>query len=631
MIQYSWLIPVMPALAYAFIIFFTRRSKALSAAISILTMAACFCLSVGVFFEIAQRDPSQPLPNLTWTWLSVPPWDAHVGILIDHLSVNMLLVVTLISLLVQIYSLGYMHDDERFSTYYSYLSLFTASMLVLVVSNNYLQIFIGWELVGLCSYLLIGFWYFKPEAANACKKAFVVNRIGDMGFLMGVITIGMMFQTFDFAKVQELLTQEIAKGTFQGNHYIAGIAILLFCGAVGKSAQFPLHVWLPDAMEGPTPVSALIHAATMVAAGVYMVARTYSIFSADPWSMTVVAWVGGFTAIFAASIALAQDDIKRILAYSTLSQLGYMIMSLGAGGYTSGMFHLTTHACFKALLFLGAGSVIHGVHNQDIWKMGGLWNKMKITAATFLIANLAISGIPPFAGFFSKDAILDAVHESTVPGHEILYYAAVFTAFLTAFYMFRLFFVVFLGEPRDHHAYDHAHESPLTMTGPLMVLALLSICVGWLNWPGLDYYSKFVFFGPGSPEGASSFIQLLTQSWLSLLVALLGIGLSAAFYYFKVFSAENAAQQFRPIYLLLKNKYYFDEMYGWFVDKIVFGIASIFQWFDDVVVDDGMVDGTGWFTRKSGGLMSLTQTGYVQNYALVIFGAVAVIYLLVSF
>ena len=631
MIQYSWLIPVMPALAYAVIIFFTRRSKSLSAAISILTMAACFCLSIGVFFEITQRDPSQPLPNLTWTWLSVPPWDAHVGVLIDHLSVNMLLVVTLISLLVQIYSLGYMHEDERFSTYYSYLSLFTASMLVLVVSNNYLQIFIGWELVGLCSYLLIGFWYFKPEAANACKKAFVVNRIGDMGFLMGVITIGMMFQTFDFAKVQELLSQEIAKGTFQGNHYIAGIAILLFCGAVGKSAQFPLHVWLPDAMEGPTPVSALIHAATMVAAGVYMVARTYSIFSADPWSMTVVAWVGGFTAIFAASIALAQDDIKRILAYSTLSQLGYMIMSLGAGGYTSGMFHLTTHACFKALLFLGAGSVIHGVHNQDIWKMGGLWNKMKITAATFLIANLAISGIPPFAGFFSKDAILDAVHESTVPGHEILYYAAVFTAFLTAFYMFRLFFVVFLGEPRDHHAYDHAHESPLTMTGPLMFLAFLSICIGWLNWPGLDYYSKFVFFGPGSPEGASSFLQLLAQSWLSLLVALLGIGLSAAFYYFKVFSAENVAQQFRPIYLLLKNKYYFDEMYGWFVDKIVFGIASIFHWFDEVVVDDGMVDGTGWFTRKSGGLMSLTQTGYVQNYALVIFGAVAVIYLLVSF
>jgi NADH-quinone oxidoreductase subunit L len=631
MIQYSWLIPVMPALAYAVIIFFTRRSKTLSAAISILTMAACFCLSVGVFFEITQRDPSQPLPNLTWTWLSIPPWDAHVGVLIDHLSVNMLLIVTLISLLVQIYSLGYMNDDERFSTYYSYLSLFTASMLVLVVSNNYLQIFIGWELVGLCSYLLIGFWYFKPEAANACKKAFVVNRIGDMGFLMGVITIGMMFQTFDFAKVQELLSQELAKGTFQGNHYIAGIAILLFCGAVGKSAQFPLHVWLPDAMEGPTPVSALIHAATMVAAGVYMVARTYNIFSADPWSMTVVAWVGGFTAIFAASIALAQDDIKRILAYSTLSQLGYMIMSLGAGGYTSGMFHLTTHACFKALLFLGAGSVIHGVHNQDIWKMGGLWEKMRITATTFLIATLAISGIPPFAGFFSKDAILDAVHESTVPGHEILYCAGVFTAFLTAFYMFRLFFVVFLGEPRDHHAYDHAHESPLTMTGPLMFLAFLSICVGWLNWPGLDYYSKFVFFGPGSPEGASSFIQLLAQSWLSLLVALIGIGLSAAFYFFKAFSAEKVAQQFQPVYLLLKNKYYIDEIYGWFVDKIVFGIATIFQWFDEVVVDDGMVDGTGWVTRKSGGVMRLTQTGYVQNYALVIFGAVAVIYLLVSF
>ncbi len=297
MIQYSWLIPVMPALAYAVIILFTRRSKTLSAGISILTMVACFILSIGILLEFVKRDPTQPLPNLTWTWLQVPPWNAHVGVLIDPLCINMLLVVTLVSLLVQIYSLGYMHDDERFSVYYSYLSLFSASMLLLVVANNYLQIFIGWELVGLCSYLLIGFWFFKPEAADACKKAFIVNRIGDMGFIMGVITIGMVFQTFDFAEVQKLVTQGLADHTYQTT-FIAGIALLLFCGAVGKSAQFPLHVWLPDAMEGPTPVSALIHAATMVAAGVYMVARTYTLFSADPLSMTVVAWVGGFTALF---------------------------------------------------------------------------------------------------------------------------------------------------------------------------------------------------------------------------------------------------------------------------------------------------------------------------------------------
>jgi len=458
----------------------------------------------------------------------------------------------------------------------------------------------------------------------------VVNRVGDMGFLMGVVTIGMTFQTFDFAQVQDLVAKGLADHTLASG-YVAGIAILLFCGAMGKSAQFPLHVWLPDAMEGPTPVSALIHAATMVAAGVYMVARTYNIFSADPLSMTVVAYVGCFTAIFAATIALAQDDIKRILAYSTLSQLGYMIMSLGVGGYTSGMFHLTTHACFKALLFLGSGSVIHAVHNQDIWKMGGLSKKMKITTLTFAIGTLAIAGIPPLAGFFSKDAILDAVKDSTIPHHEILYFAAVFTAFLTAFYMFRLFFVVFTGEARDHHAHDHAHESPITMTAPLMILAVLSVVVGWLNWPGVDAYSKFVHYGEVHLEGPSNIMQLIAQSWLSIVVATAGILLSALFYYWRVFSAEKMAQTFRPIYLLLKNKYYVDEFYGWLVDNLLFGLASVLKWFDEEVVDDGMVDGSGWVARKMGGLLSLTQTGYVQNYALVVFGAVAVIFLLVSF
>jgi NADH-quinone oxidoreductase subunit L len=630
MIQYSWLIPAMPALAYVLITIFTKRSRVLSASISVLTMTACFGLSVGVLLDLLKLDPANRLVTFGATWLRISPWQANVGVLIDPLSVNMLLIVTFISLLVQIYSLGYMHDDERFSTYYSYLSLFTSSMLLLVVSNNYLQIFVGWELVGLCSYLLIGFWYFKPEAANAAKKAFVVNRIGDMGFLMGVVTIGMVFQTFDFAQVKDLVAQGLANHTLASG-YVAGIAILLFCGAVGKSAQFPLHVWLPDAMEGPTPVSALIHAATMVAAGVYMVARTYNLFSADPMSMTIVAWVGGFTAIFAASIALAQDDIKRILAYSTLSQLGYMIMSLGVGGYTSGMFHLTTHACFKALLFLGSGSVIHSLHEQNIWKMGGLSKKMKITTWTFAIGTLAIAGIPPLAGFFSKDAILDAVRDSTIWHHEILYYTSVFTAFLTAFYMFRLFFVVFTGEARDKHSFDHAHESPISMTGPLMLLAFLSVVVGWLNWPGVDAYSKFVYYGNLHLDGATSFIQLLAQSWLSIVVAIAGITLSAIFYYWQIFSSEKVATTFKPIYLLLKNKYYFDEFYGWIVDNILFGLSTVLKWFDDEVVDDGMVDGTGWVARKMGGLLSLTQTGYVQNYALVVFGAVAVIFLLVSF
>jgi NADH-quinone oxidoreductase subunit L len=308
-----------------------------------------------------------------------------------------------------------------------------------------------------------------------------------------------------------------------------------------------------------------------------------------------------------------------------------MIMSLGVGGYTSGMFHLTTHACFKALLFLGSGSVIHSLHEQNIWKMGGLWKKMKITTWTFAIGTLAIAGIPPLAGFFSKDAILDAVRGSTIWHHEILYYSAVFTAFLTAFYMFRLFFVVFTGEARDKHSFDHAHESPISMTGPLMLLAFLSVVVGWLNWPGVDAYSKFVYYGDLHLDGATSFIQLLTQSWLSIVVATAGITLSAFFYYWRILSSEKVATKFKPIYLLLKNKYYFDEFYGWIVDNVLFGLSTVLKWFDDEVVDDGMVDGTGWVARKMGGLLSLTQTGYVQNYALVVFGAVAVIFLLVSF
>jgi NADH-quinone oxidoreductase subunit L len=347
--------------------------------------------------------------------------------------------------------------------------------------------------------------------------------------------------------------------------------------------------------------------------------------------MTVVAYIGCFTALFAASIALAQDDIKRILAYSTLSQLGYMVMALGVGGYTSGMFHLTTHACFKALLFLAAGSVIHAVHNQDIWKMGGLWGKLKITGTTFFIANLAIAGIPPFAGFFSKDAILEAVHESTIPGHHILYYSAMFTAFLTAFYMFRLFFVVFTGHPRDHHAHDHAHESPLNMTAPLMILAVLSISVGWLNWPGHFAYSHFLQQGEGHHLGPETFGQLLSSAWMSLLAAVVGITLAALFYGWKTFSADKMAETFRPVYLLLKNKYYVDELYALFVKRIVFGFATVCHWFDEKVVDDGMVDGTGWITRKSGALLRYTQTGSVQNYALVIFASVAILYLWASF
>ncbi len=626
MIQYAWLIPALPAFTYVFITLFTRNHKALSAVLSILTMGVCLVLSVGILLQLLGLDPSSRISAFL------------------HLAGNLPLVGPGRG---PDRSLERQHaggGDPRFAVgsnlfpgdtcmrtrashpIISYLSLFTASMLVLVLSTSFLQIVRGLGTGG--ALFLSSDRVLVPQARGGgrLQKGFHRQPGRGHGLPHGGHHHRHGFPDLRFRPGPTLVISEGLAHHTLPSLYVAGIALLLFGGAVGKSAQFPLHVWLPDAMEGPTPVSALIHAATMVAAGVFMVARTYLLFSADPTAMTAVAWTGGFTAIFAATIALAQDDIKRILAYSTLSQLGYMILALGAGGYTQGMFHLTTHACFKALLFLGAGSVIHGLHNQDIWKMGGLAKKMKITAFTFAVATLAIAGIFPLAGFFSKDAILDVVRESTVPGHEILYAAAVFTAFLTAFYMFRLFFVVFTGEPRDPHAHEHAHESPLSMTGPLMVLALLSICVGWLNYPGFDGYSKFLHYGNSAPA-----VFDWTMGWVSVGIAFLGIGLAACFYYFKIFSAEKMAQTFRPIYLLLKNKYYVDEFYGWLVKKVVFGLATLFTWFDDNVVDDGMVDGLGWTAAKMGGFFRLTQTGYVQNYALVIFGAVSLIFLFVSF
>ena len=385
-----------------------------------------------------------------------------MGILVDPLASLMLVIVTAVSLLVQIYSLGYMKGDPGFGRFFAYLSLFSFSMLTLVLADNFILLYMGWELVGLCSYLLIGFWYQKPEAASAAKKAFVVNRVGDFGFLIGILVLSILAGTLSF----DGATRFIAGGGLSGAQ-VTLIALLLFCGAIGKSGQFPLHVWLPDAMEGPTPVSALIHSATMVAAGVFMVARLYGIFMASADALRLIASLGAFTAVFAALIALAQDDIKRILAYSTISQLGYMMLALGVGGYAAGVFHLTTHAAFKTLLFLGAGSVIHAVGTNDIWKMGGLGRRMPVTAITFFIAVLAIAGIFPLSGFWSKDEILQAARAS---GHPELYVPALVTVFLTAFYMARLFFVAFAGESRSE---SHAHESPVVMTVPLVILGLL--------------------------------------------------------------------------------------------------------------------------------------------------------------
>jgi NADH-quinone oxidoreductase subunit L len=567
-----------------------------------------------------------------------------MGIYIDPLTAVMLMVVTIVASLVQIYSLGYMHGDPRFARYYAYLSLFTFSMLGLVLAGTYILMFVFWELVGLTSYLLIGFWFEKKIAADAGKKAFITTKIGDLGFLAGLMILIFAVGTASLPELNFMIFNgELAESSI----WLVGVAgILMFAGAVGKSAQFPLHVWLPDAMEGPTPVSALIHAATMVAAGVYLTARMMGIILVSETMMYVVASIGAFTAFLAASIGLVQNDIKRVLAYSTVSQLGYMIMALGLAGYTAGTFHLMTHAFFKALLFLAAGSVIHAVHTNDIQNMGGLNSKMKVTSLTFLIAALSISGIFPLSGFWSKDEIFAVALGS---GQYVFLGVGVLVAFMTAFYMFRLYFMTFTGQPRDHHAYEHAHESPKSMTVPLMILAVLSVCVGWWGIPWLtNGYSSFVYFG--AVHHAAPNIALMLGSFI---VAGSGIGLAYLMYYKGAISPVRMAARFKPIYTFLFNKWYFDELYMativnptyrlseflfkfdlWVIDGIVNGagrltlfLSWIHERFDTFVVD-GAVNGTGHVSMFFGRNIRRIQTGQLQTYALVVFfGAVVFIFI----
>jgi NADH-quinone oxidoreductase subunit L len=558
----------------------------------------------------------------------------------------MLIVVTTVGACVEIYSVGYMHNDPRFSRFFAYLSLFLFSMLGLVVANNFFMIFIFWELVGLTSYLLIGFWFEKKSAADACKKAFITTRMGDLGFLIGLFLIGIYFGTFNYGGVFDKVQMGIIPAGV-----LTAAAIFVFCGAVGKSAQWPLHVWLPDAMEGPTPVSALIHAATMVAAGVYLVARSMPLFVGSAEASMVVAIIGLITSFMAASIGLVQNDIKRVLAYSTVSQLGYMIMALGLYGYDTalghhspgfyaGTFHLYTHAFFKGLLFLGAGSVIHAVHTNDIQEMGGLFGKMKTTAITFMIASASIAGIPPFSGFFSKDEIV-----ATALHHPVFFVGTLAIAFMTAFYMWRLCFLTFWVKPRDQHRYDHAHESPKNMTYPLVFLAVLSICAGWVGVPGWfegPGFSAFVYHGEAYYPHFSLILGLVAT-----LVAGGGIYLAYLMYYKKSISAEAMAEKFRPLYKLLYNKYYFDEIYQkiiidptmaiagfmWKFDaRVVDGAVNgtgwltikwsdIKEWFDTWIVD-GAVNGCGWVVRQGANILCLLQTGSMQFYTLFILALV---------
>ncbi len=597
-----------PLAAAALITLFFQKYKRLSAALSIGAILLSFLFSLGLFG--AMVTGGKAIGPATIKWLLVGDLvKIEFGAMIDHLSVLMLLVVTGVGSAIHIYSLGYMKGDPGFSRYFACMSLFTFSMLGIVLANNFIQMFIFWELVGVSSYLLIGYWFERPSAAEAGKKAFLVNRVGDFGMMLGILLLWSYTGTFNFAEIEKFL------GAPGGSALPLGlIGTLIFCGAVGKSAQFPLHVWLPDAMEGPTPVSALIHAATMVAAGVYMLCRVSFLILPSETALHLIAWIGGITAIMAATIAIAQNDIKRILAYSTLSQLGYMVMAVGLGGPTQAMFHLTTHAFFKALLFLGAGSVIIALHHeQDIWKMGGLWKKTPITFWTFLIGTLALAGVWPLAGFYSKDEILlMAMHKST-----LLFIIGTTTAFLTAYYMGRECFVVFFGKPRDHHAFEHAHESPWVMTLPLVFLAILSVVGGWFG-------AVPHFLDPHAE------VEHSNLGYALLLVPLAGFLVAAKIYWKAEPSDTPVKAALGKLWTLVENKYYFDELYLWVVKYLQGTIATVCEWFDRWILQRLGIGGLSVGTGLLGKTVRLLQTGSVSGYAFLVgLGVTVIIYYVV--
>jgi len=534
-----------------------------------------------------------------WEWLSVHTVTLTMGFEINNLNTLMLLIVSFVSVLVNLYSIGYMKDDDRLNVYFSYIALFTFSMLGLVIAENIVQLYIFWELVGVCSFLLVGFWYFKPEARAAAKKAFIVTRIGDVGLFIAILLLfwHMPDHSMNFSAISNaFMNSEIDPGI------TTLIAILIFIGAMGKSGQFPLHTWLPDAMEGPTPISALIHAATMVAAGVYLVARTFPIFEASATAMTVVAIVGAFTALFAATIGIAQNDIKRVLAYSTVSQLGYMMLALGVGALSAGMFHLFTHAFFKALLFLAAGSVIHAVHKQNMQEMGGLGIKMKITAWTFAIGALALSGIFPFAGFWSKDAILTEALDQNV----WYFIVGLTAAFFTAFYMSRLFFLVFAGKPRTPHEGHEPHESPAVMTIPLILLAILAIGAGFLFTPFNPWFGEWL---TGAAEEHTNWTVII----LSNLVGLLGIGLGYLMYIRRSISSDVISSRAPGLYRLVNNKYYMDELYQYMIISPLKGLGYVLRLFDHYIID-GVVRMSAISALFLGRLGARMQNGQLQAY-----------------
>ncbi len=665
MIGYAWSILELPLLAFVLIVFVTRRSRQMSAAVAIVCIGIAAVLSL---FLVLPQVMAGATAQGDFSWLKLLPGAApagseaalKLGIKVDPLAAIMLIVVTVVSLLVQVYSRSYMiehgHYDPGYSRFFAYLSLFTFSMLAVVLADSLLFLFIGWELVGLSSYLLIGFWYDRDPRPGvhllapwiAAKKAFITTRVGDVGFLIGLIILwnrGGTLQMQELFEQAERGTGPLFQASLLGQPVLFWACLGLFAGAVGKSGQFPLHVWLPDAMEGPTPVSALIHAATMVAAGVYLVARTFPLFHAVPQALTVVAIIGGFTAIFAATMGLVNNDIKRVLAYSTVSQLGYMMLALGAGSVAAGMFHLFTHAFFKALLFLAAGSVIHSVGTNDIREMGGLRKAMPWTWATMGIGALSLAGFPLFSGFWSKDEILATAAEGAGP---ILLAFGVITVFLTAFYTFRMFFLTFHGAYRGapseaHHAAGETtdphqgspadaghhgaevergiqiHESDWWMVGPLVVLAIPALLVGFWGSPlGNNGFQRFL-------EG-SEFHELqpnLVLAGVGAVLAIVGIAIAWGLYGARAYRTEPLAR-FGGLYTLLWRRYYIDEFYMWLIDKLAIGVAYAISMFDRQALD-GLINAFARIFAVGGGGLRQMQTGRVQNYGLVLFGGLALI------
>lgn len=687
LINLSLFILFLPLLGFVVTLLLGKKVKSVYIFENLIIIITFFSSVYLLYSKLANFRTTKILSELEWfsfnNFITGTKLSINLGFMIDNITAIMLFVVALISMLVHLYSVEYMKGDERYNRYFAYLGIFTFSMNGIVLTNNILMMYIFWELVGLSSYLLIGFWFEKKSAADASKKAFIVNRIGDIGMFAGILILFLTYQSFSFDKIFSSISSGVLP--FNSDFWLTVTGILLFCGAIGKSAQFPLHVWLPDAMEGPTPVSALIHAATMVAAGVYLVVRIFGLLTAD--AMLLIGVIGMISAFIPATIALTQNDIKKVLAYSTVSQLGYMIMALGVGAYQFAFFHLVTHAFFKAALFLGSGSVIHAMHHeQDIQNMGGLKKKMPLTYWTFVISSLAISGIPLTSGFLSKDGIIaSSLAFANLTGHYLFPIFSLIVALLTAFYMFRLIIITFHGEPKDHHKFEHAHESPFLMVMPLILLAGLSFFIwytpnplnseqGWVLSKWIDKptvvtpeNTRFDFMKSSSDEEINIKQSYLDSEvykeamhsahypamGLSLFVAVLGILLAFVVYQWKKINADLIVEKIKPLYNFSYNKWYFDEIYHKTFVAFTIGLSKLLAWFDAKIIDgivngsayltkhfsffignfdkyviDGIVNFTAYFNGFVGLLVRRIQTGKVQSYlALVVFSIVILLFI----